>query len=115
MSKVFKMRLFEHLSHIILNDDLQCGFIPGKGCQKALLLLSTVADYFNEKGNNVNCAGLDISKAFNSENHYGIFIKLMNLNVQLCILNVLVNWYSKLSGYVRWAGVLSQLLVCVVV
>ena len=32
----------------------------------------------------------------------------MNLNVPLRILNVLVNWYSKLSGYVRWTGVLSQ-------
>ena len=108
VSRVFEMRLFESLSRIILNDDLQFGFTPGKGCSKALLRLSTVVDHFNERGNNVYCIGLDISKAFDSVNHDGIFIKLMNLNVPLCILHVLVNWCSKLSVCVRWAGVLSQ-------
>ena len=102
------MCLFELLSCIILKYDLQFGFTPGKGCQKALQLLSTVVDHFNERGSNVYCAGLDISKALNSVNYYGIFIQLMNLNLPLCILNVLVNWYSKLSGCVRWTGVLSK-------
>ena len=71
-------------------------------------MFSTVVDYFNDRGSNVYVAGLDVAKAFDSVNHYGIFIKLMNVHVPLCVLNVLVNWYGKLSGCVRWAGVLSQ-------
>ena len=86
------------MSRIILNDDLQFGFTPAKGCQKALLLLSTVVNHFNERGSNVYCAGLVSSKVFDSVNHDVIFIKLMNLNVPSCMLNMLVNWYSKLSG-----------------
>ena len=37
--------------------------------------MSTVLTYFNEKGRNVYIAGLDLSKAFDSVNHYGIFVK----------------------------------------
>ena len=32
--------------------------------------MSTVLDYFNEKGSNVYIVGLDISKVFDSVNHY---------------------------------------------
>ncbi len=58
----------------------------------------TVINYFNDRGSNVYVAGLDVAKAFDSVNHYGIFIKLMNVHVPLCVLNTLVNWYSKLLG-----------------
>ena len=71
-------------------------------------MFSTVIDYFNERGINVYVAGLDVAKAFGSVSHYGIFIKLINVHVPLCVLNTLVNRYGKLSGYVKWAGVLSQ-------
>ncbi len=39
----------------------------------------------------MSTAGLDVSKAFNGIDHCGIFIKLVNVNVHLCILNALVN------------------------
>ena len=46
-------------------------------------MLSTVIDYFNDRGSNVYVAGLDVAKAFDRVNHYGIFIKLMNVQVPL--------------------------------
>ena len=70
--------------------------------------MTTVSDYFNEKGSNVYIAGLDVSKALDSVNHYGIFVKLINVNIPLYVLNTLINWYGKLSANVRRAGVLSQ-------
>ena len=73
-----------------------------------ILLLMTAIDYFNDGGSNVYAAGLDVAKAFDSVNHNGIFIKLMNVHVLLCVLNIFVNWYGKFSGCVRWAGVPSQ-------
>ena len=54
------------------------------------------------------CLGLDVAKVFDSINHYGIFIELMNVHVSFCVLNTLVNWYGKFSGSVRLAGVLFQ-------
>jgi Reverse transcriptase (RNA-dependent DNA polymerase) len=96
------------LNQYIVKGDLQFGFTAGKGCQKALLVMSSVTEYFNERDSNVYVAGLDVSKAFDSVNHFGVFVKLMDVNVPVCVLNTLVTWYSKLSACVRWAGVLSQ-------
>ena len=75
-------------------------------CQKARMVLSSVVDYFNDGGSNF--AGLDVSKAFNYVNHCRIFIQLMSANIAVCVLNTLVNWYSKLSGCIKWASVCSQ-------
>ena len=47
------------------------------------MVLTTVVHYFNDKGNNVFVAGLYVSKAFDSVNHYEIFIKLMNANIPI--------------------------------
>ena len=63
-SKVFEMCLFERLSCTILNDDLQFGFTPGKRCQKALLLLSTVVDHFNERGRKILLCWVRYLKGF---------------------------------------------------
>ena len=71
-------------------------------------MLGTVTDYFNDRGSNVYAESLDVAKAFDSVNHYGIFIELMNEHVSFCVLITLVNWYGKLSGCVRWAGLLFQ-------
>ena len=57
---------------------------------------------------NVHIAGLDISKAFDGVNHYVIFVKLINVNIPLFVLNALINWNGKLSANVRWAGVLLK-------
>ena len=107
-SKMFEVCLYNYLSHVIVTNDLQFGFTADRGCQKALMVMSTVVDYFNDKGSNVFVAGLDVSKAFDSINHYGIFIKFINANIPVYVLNTFVNWYLKLSGCVKWAGVCSQ-------
>ena len=89
ISKVFEICLLNVFTRLIVTEDLQFGFTSGKGCQKASLVMSTVLYYFNEKVINVYIAGLDVSKAFDSVNHYGIFVKLINVNIPLCVLNIL--------------------------
>ena len=49
-----------------------------------------------------------MSKAFDKVNHYGMLIKLMNRNVPEVSLRVLVNWYDKCTGCVRWNDALSR-------
>ena len=107
LSQKFLKCLLNVLTHLIMTDDLQFGFINGKECQKAILVRSTVLYYFNENGSNVFIVWLDVSKAFDSVNHYGIFVKLINFNIPVRVLNNLINWYGKLSLSVRWACVLS--------
>ena len=57
--KIFEICLLSVLTRLIVTDDLQFGFTSEKRCQKALLAMSTVLDYFNKMGSNVYIAGLD--------------------------------------------------------
>ena len=91
LSQKFLKCLLNVLTHLIMTDDLQFGFINGKECQKAILVRSTVLYYFNENGSNVFIVLLDVSKAFDSVNHYGIFVKLINFNIPVRVLNNLMN------------------------
>ena len=108
-SKIFESCLLENLGKFLLFDELQFGFIPNKGCQKALLLMNCVTDHFNKGGSNVYTSALDISKAFDGVNHYGLFIKMMEVGMPLNMLNVFINWHCKLKGQLRWSGCLSSM------
>ena len=88
-------------------------------------------DYFVENDSTVNVCCLDISKAFDRLNHYSINCSIIVLNVPLCVIHVLLNWYSKIFSSVRWGcarseefkiscgvrqgGILSPTLFCIYV
>jgi hypothetical protein len=52
-------------------------------------------------------ATLDISKAFDRVNHPKLLQSLLKAGVPICIVNVVANWYSKLSAVVRWNSATS--------
>ena len=64
-------------------------------------MVSSVVNYFNQGDSDIFLAGLDIAKAFDSVNHYGLYTKLMEAHTLVCILNVIINWYSKFNGRVN--------------
>ena len=43
----------------------------------AIYSMRCVVDYYVKFGSTVNMSALDISKAFDKMNHYGLFVKLM--------------------------------------
>ena len=43
-------------------------------------------------------------------NHYALFIKLMDRNVPLVVLNVLVYWYAMCAAVVRWDSMFSSVV-----
>lgn len=51
---------------------------------------------------------VDLTKAFDKMNHYGLYIKLMDRNIPKCFLDVLLTWYSKCFAYVRWGTTISK-------
>jgi len=67
-------------------------------------------EYFNERGSNVYLASLDASKAFDRVNHFQLYQVIMKRCVPLAFLNIIINWYSKLTVIVRWNTVLSGTL-----
>lgn len=128
ISKVFEHSILFLFGKYLKTNDRQFGFKEKLGCANAIFCVRNVVDYFVDNESTVNMCCLDISKAFDRVNHNCLFYKLLNLSVPLCVINVLLNWYSKLFSSVRWAcahskefkisggvrqgGVLSPALFC---
>ena len=53
-----------------------------------------VLDYFKDRSNSIFVAALDISKAFDTVNHYKLYASLINSGIPKWILNVIINLYS---------------------
>jgi Reverse transcriptase (RNA-dependent DNA polymerase) len=55
-------------------------------------------------GSNVLIASLDASKAFDRVNHFKLFSVLLTRGLPLGLVDLITNWYLKLSVVVRWNG-----------
>ena len=104
ISKVFESFLLELYSKFLPSDLLQFGFKKSLGCSNAIFILRQVIDYFNSRRSNVYIASLDASKAFDRINHFKLFSTLCNKGVPIVFINVIINWYGKLTNVVRWNG-----------
>ena len=95
--KVLELCLFSGLEFYLKVDELQFGFVPNKGCQKDLFTLESIGNYFTDRCSSVYVALLDVSKALDRL-ITALFIKLIDLGIPLYVLNVLINWYCKLTS-----------------
>ena len=105
--------MFEHaiilkIGHLLKTDNLQFGYKAKHSTSHALFVLRSCIDYFTSHGSNVFVAFLDCSKGFDKVDHYGIFTKLIEHGVPLCILNVIMYWYLNLSSKVKWGDSYSR-------
>ena len=112
LSVVFS-NLFEHalllkIGHLLITDPLQFGYKKRHSTSHAIYTLRTCIDYFTSHGSHVFTAFLDCSKGFDKVNHCGIFLKLMQRGIPLCILKLIMYWYSNLTSLVKWNNVLSS-------
>ena len=110
ISKVFEMCIMEIHSDFFVTSDLQFGFKKRLGCSHSLYTVKSVVQHFTSGNSTVNLCALDMSKAFDKLNHYALFLKLMDRNVPLALMNVLINWYGMCSAVVRWDGVFSAVV-----
>jgi hypothetical protein len=109
VSKPFEMCLLELYGDYLKSSELQFGFKKNLGCSHALYVLRSVVEHFNDKGSTVNLCALDLSKAFDKVNHYGLFIMLMRRSVPLEFLNIWINRYDLCNAVVRWDNAMSRL------
>ena len=107
LSNLFERALLCKIGHLLSTDSLQLGYKKRHSTSHAIHTLKCTIDYFTSRNSNVFAAFLDCSKGFDKVNHSGIYIKLMQRKVPLCILNLLVYWYSNLTSVVRWNSSLS--------
>ena len=107
-SKLFDMTLHLKLTTYLGTDWLQFGFKKRTSTSHALLTLRSTIDHFNDRGSDVYAAFLDCSKAFDRISHYGLFTKLIERNVPLCLLLVIIFWHLGMSCKVKWGDALSE-------
>jgi len=91
---VFKHCVLARFSTFIVTTDNQFGFKKATGCSHAIHIARSVIDHYTLGGSTVNVAALDISKAFDRVDHFGLFLKLMNGRVPNMLLSTLQNWLT---------------------
>ena len=70
--------------------------------------LKQLISLYNSQNSPVFCAFLDASKAFDRVNHQLLFCKLIERGMPMCLVRILVFWYSKQSMMMKWGGDISQ-------
>ena len=107
-SNLFEHALMLKIGHLLETDPLQFGYKRRHSITHAIFSLKSCIDFFINRGSRVFTAFLDCSKGFDRVSHHGIFIKLVQRNVPLCILNLIIYWYSNLISVVKWNENFSQ-------
>ena len=67
-----------------------------------------IVDNYVSKGNTASLCAIDISKAFDSVNHFGLLLKLMKRLIPVQLLHLLENWLLNSYFCVKWADSFSQ-------
>ena len=111
LSKIFEHCVLNRYQKYFVTSDNQFGFKKKSGCSHAIYTLRCAVNEYNNHGSTINLCALDISKAFDKMNHYGLFIKLMNRLIPINLLSVLENWFNIGLTCVKWGSVLSRFFV----
>ena len=102
LSKVFEHCILDRFGSSFVSSDAQFGFKKNSGCRNAIHSVSKTVERLTKGNNTVNIRSLDLSKAFDKVNHYGLYIKLMKRLFPVVLLEVLENWLSGCFTFVKW-------------
>ena len=65
-------------------------------------MVKSVCDCYIEHGSSIYLSALDISKAYDSVNYFGLFSCLIKAQLPRTAELLMICWFSKLSGVVKW-------------
>ena len=107
ISKVFEHCIVDRYCMFLVTSDNQFGFKKSVGCSHAVFTLRNVVSYYVSCNSTVNICALDLSKAFDKMNHYGLFIKLMDRQIPVQLLQLLEFWFRSGLTCVKWGDCFS--------
>jgi len=98
----------------LTSSNLQFGFKKKSSCSHEILALQVGIKHICNSGGTATICALDISKAFDRVNFYGLFKILIDKSFSKCFIHVLLDWFTKSVSYVRveWLLVLALLDQC---
>ena len=107
-AKLFEFAIQKKTFHLLKTDNLQFGFKKRTSTSHTIFTLKSTVDYFTNRGSKVYVAFLDATKAFDRISHYGLFSKLIERQIPLCLLMCLIFWYQNMVSCVRWGSAISE-------
>jgi hypothetical protein len=72
------------------------------------LALRRIVEHFVRGNSTANLCALDISKAYDSVNHCGVFVKLMERRIPWCLFRLLLEWFPRCSTCIKWSNCYSD-------
>ena len=101
------MVLMEMAGDKLTSSPLQFGFKANSSCNHAISTLRMLVKDFCSSGNTLTLCALDIFKAFDKVNIYGLLNIMMVRQFPRIFINIMHSWLSKCFGMVRWASCYS--------
>ena len=105
-------KLIEHCLMInfvdIKTSDRQFGFKKNVGCNNSIHTVRKVINYFNNRKTTVNIGIIDLRKAFDKVNVFGLLCLLQEKNINVSIINIIENWFCKNVTTLKWGHVVSH-------
>ena len=89
---MFEHCILDRFGSLFVTCDAQFGFKKSCGCRNAIYYVRKIVERLNKGNSTVNICSLDLSKAFDKVNHFGLYIKL---------LEMLENWLSDCFAFVK--------------
>jgi exonuclease III len=108
ISKIFENCILQKYKKFFATSDNQFGFKKLSGCSNAIYTVRQTVENFTKNGTTVNMCALDLSKAFDKVNHFGLFSKLMDRAVPIMLLKVLEHWFRIHTTCVRFGTAVSS-------
>ena len=109
---VIPSKIFEHCAlpflHNLSSSHRQFGFKKGLSCLNAISIVRKIIQFFNKRGGTISMALVDVKKAFDKANIWGILLLLQNKAINPDLITVLEHWFTTSSARAKWNNVLSE-------
>jgi len=92
----------------LVTSERQFDFKKGLGCSHAINLVRNTINLFNKKGSTINLGLIDIRKAFDRSNYWGILVILQKKLINPTIIDILEHWFSLGSARIVWNNCISE-------
>ena len=110
LSKLFEMAILNRYSYYFTTSDCQLGFKKNVSCKEAIYCVRNVIEAYIANGSTVNVCALDLSEAFDRMCHYTLFIKLMERQIPISLLNIIEKWFTESITCIKWNGYVTHFI-----
>ena len=107
------MKILEHVLNTIIQeqvsiDNMQFGFMPGRGTTDAIFILRQLQEKHLQKKKNMYCAFVDLEKAFDHVPHKILWWAMQKLKIDEWLIQVVKSMYDDAQSKVRIANSYSN-------